>query len=269
MLLSVSAFAIPTASAQSTELIEVTFPSIADGNVFFVGFQVENGTNFKQFAQVHKAVATFSHVFYRFDLSTIFVGSTIVSANLTLFQAAFMFFGPCPCDQMNVTAFATAVGWTEQTLSFDRWNRDTRDYTGLSGSTETLDNSTVGTFVTWNITTMVDAWVNGVRQNHGIRLGAIDNGQANLNTREVIDLSKRPALTVRLFRTVPSDPGAHPLGPFIATLGVPTELFLGVLGIVAMVLAYFGLYAAHYPERFGGARPQRGGVREFFTGRRR
>lgn len=259
ILFSFSAIALsPGARAQTPELIVATFDSIADANIFFVGFVVENGTNFKQFTQVHLgtgAPATFSHAFYRFDLSTIFVGSDIISANLTLFQAAFQSFGGQ--DQMNVTAFATAVGWTEETLNFDRWDRDRRDYFGLSGSTETLSDTTTGTFVTWNATVPVEAWINGVRTNHGFRLGAIDAGQANLNSREVLDLSRRPVLTVTFFRTIPSDPGAHPLAPFIVQLGVPVDLFLFALGIISLFLAYFALFAAHYPEDFGGRRPPR------------
>lgn len=253
--------AIPlNARGQTTELVEATFDSIADATVLFVGFAVENGTNFRQFTEVHLGTgtpATFFHAFYRFDLSTVFVGSQIVSANLTLKQVAFQVFGCAlgPCDQMNVTAFATAVGWTEETLTFDVWDRDRRDFTGLSGSTEVLSNATTGTFVTWNVTVPVDAWVNGVRANHGFRLGALDPGLARLSSREAVILGDRPALTVRYLRVIPEDPGVHPLAPFIAQLGVPVEIFLFTLGIIAMVLTYFGLFAAHYPERIGGRRP--------------
>ncbi len=232
-------------------------------DTFICNFPGLNGTGSFQFMQIEKIGASLCHGFVRFDLSSIFVGSTIISADLTLFHVGYIDLGT---STFNITAFGTAVGWSEAGLSFDTWIRDDRDHP-IVGSTEPTNLGTVGTNVTWNATALTDAWVNGGLRNHGFRLGGSPSDAAitNLGAKDRPDLDERPVLTVTLLRVVPEDPGAHPLAPFIVQLGVPVDLFLLVLGIVTLVLTYFGLFAAHYPEDFGGTKspPLRERLRRF------
>lgn len=260
VLLSLTAIPLP-AEAQTTELVTRSFPSVAD--TFFVQTCCLNGTGTFQFVQLLRLPAEFQYGFYRFDLSTIFVGSSVLTANLTLFQAGYVDLGS---SSLNVTAFGQAVGWDEERLSFDTWNQDTRAHPTV-GSTETVSLATTSTFVTWTVTDLVDDWVNGILPNHGFRLEPLagDSAFVNLRAREAVNVTTRPVLTVTYLQTVPEDPGTHPLSPFIAGLGVPEELFLAGLGIIALFLTYLGLFASHNPEAFGGrkSRPMRQQLRRF------
>ncbi len=67
----------------------------------------------------------------------------------------------------------------------------------------------------------------------------------------------RARLDVRYLAVAPEDPADHPLADEIAALGVPASLFLGILGMVILVLVYFGVYAAHNPELVGRRRRER------------
>lgn len=98
---------------------------------------------------------------YRFDLSSIPAGATIVTAT---FQSFATVFSPPPTTTMDIELKRIDVAWTEATVNW------------LTPLTYTGANNVVGvgltpTYYSWDVTSLVQTWVNGA-VNHGLALSS-------------------------------------------------------------------------------------------------
>jgi hypothetical protein len=96
---------------------------------------------------------------YRFDLSSIPAGATIVNAT---FQSFATVFSPPPPTTMDIELKRIDVAWSEGTVNW------------ITPLTYTGANNVVGvdlipTYYSWDVTSLVQSWVSGA-VNHGLAL---------------------------------------------------------------------------------------------------
>lgn len=140
-----------------------------------------------------------THALVQFDLSTVPAGSTILSAQFSLYHLTG---GNDP-----VSAFGVTTPWTEGTGaegSGATWNTyDGRhswataggDYDPAGGITVTLPAN--NTWATWDLTAWTTAWQAGIQPNYGIALAANSGGlNTFVSSDEPSNIAQRPKLDV-------------------------------------------------------------------------
>ena len=127
--------------------------------------------------------------YIKFDLSGISSGSVIVSAKLKLWITSG---GSCQICVYRVTS-----DWSENSVTYN---------TRPSASSESETCVSVGGLNTWaefDITDLVQAWVNGTYDNYGVKIFPSESGKyAHFASREYSDSSKRPQLVIEYVEPV-------------------------------------------------------------------
>lgn len=135
----------------------------------------------------------------QFDLSSIPAGSTILSAQLSLYHTA--------GGSDTVSAYRVTKPWTEGTGvagSGATWNEydGATDWTAAGGDYDTAAGVTIvlpanNTWATWDLTARTAAWTAGTQSNYGIALVA-NGGGANtfVSSDDTVNTTQRPKLVV-------------------------------------------------------------------------
>ncbi len=124
----------------------------------------------------------------KFDLTTIPLGSSIISAVLTLYlNLDYSGTGTA----VSITPYAVVNGWNEATVT---WNNQPAINNGITGSTV---NATVSGLYSWDVLNIVNAWVGGSLTNNGLELKtpeiiSLESKRFNSNNA----VSQRPVLTI-------------------------------------------------------------------------
>lgn len=176
------------ASATVSSSVTVSFGASVDSYVR----DDQTGNNFGTNTQMHVrgAGSPLKRAFVQFNVSTILAGSTINSATLTLCLDEV----PAASAQGKVHELRRVNGsWTETGLT---WNNQPAISSTVTG---TIVVPSTATCVTFNVTSDVQAWVNGTT-NNGWRLNEQNEGSGGGNakyaTRENGSSSTRPKLDV-------------------------------------------------------------------------
>ncbi|MBL3618560.1 MAG: DNRLRE domain-containing protein [gamma proteobacterium endosymbiont of Lamellibrachia anaximandri] len=127
---------------------------------------------------------------YRFDIENagIPVGAVVVSAVAKIFVVD-------SNDSASVTAHQITADWTEGAVNWDNINTS-HDSTSLASIPS---GSPVGEYVSVNITSLVQGWINGSTANQGIMLKTTSIGDlAQFTSQEHGNIDQRPLLEVKI-----------------------------------------------------------------------
>lgn len=127
---------------------------------------------------------------YRFDIASagIAPGALVVSAVAKLFVVD-------SNDSAPVTAHQVTADWTESTVNWDNINASHDSSTLASIPT----GSPVGEYVSVNITSLVQGWINGTTANQGIMLKTTwINDLAQFTSKEYGNTSQHPLLEIKI-----------------------------------------------------------------------
>ncbi|MBA1445297.1 MAG: DNRLRE domain-containing protein [Chromatiales bacterium] len=127
---------------------------------------------------------------YRFDIENagIQVGAMVVSAVAKIFVVD-------SNDSASVTAHQITADWTEGVVNWDNINTS-HDSTSLASIPS---GSPVGEYVSVNITSLVQGWINGSTANQGIMLKTTFIGDlAQFTSKEYGNIDQRPLLEVKV-----------------------------------------------------------------------
>jgi hypothetical protein len=135
---------------------------------------------------------------YRFDLSSVPAGSTIISATAN-FWVNDVFGG----STYTVNAHRVTSPWTDLGVT---WNNINSSYDLVADGSYMLSAANEGTFVSVNITSLVQEWIDNTSPNHGIMLihDTIE-GESRYASKEEPDSSLHPYLQIITASGVSSD----------------------------------------------------------------
>ena len=158
-------------------------------------------TTVPQYIMVNWGGGTDSRGLIQFDVSSVPTGSTVSSATMRLFQE---FNGQAAGTTIDV--FRNTSSWNENTVTFN-----TRP-TVAAGAVSSLNigDLTDHVFRTWDVTSVVQSWVNGSNPNFGLTLVKNPNQAAwpYLKSKEEPDASLRPVLTINLRSAAVPEPSS-------------------------------------------------------------
>jgi len=126
---------------------------------------------------------SYGRVYVKFNLSSIPSNSVIISATLKLYDHSTASYEVC--------VYPVSADWSESTIT---WNNQP-DYNSSLQSCVTTP-STSGQWVSWDVTDIVEEWVEGGLENYGFVLKASENGLEKFYSKEYSDSSKHPELII-------------------------------------------------------------------------
>jgi len=152
----------------------------------------------------------------KFDLSEIPHGAHITTGDLELdCMLSTLFDSP-----MDVTAYRISGHWTEMGAT---WN-NASDKSAEAYDTTTIPFS-VGADYVWNITRLVQAWVDGTYDNHGVMLKGYEGPSRAIrffSAREAADAGHRPHLNVLWTAPTPTKTPTPTITPTPTPTATPT-----------------------------------------------
>ncbi|MGB2842341.1 MAG: DNRLRE domain-containing protein, partial [Halobacteriota archaeon] len=101
----------------------------------------------------------------KFDLSSIPAGATITSADLKLY---YHLYSGTAGDPLDISVYRTTVDWNEGYLS---WSK-AENYNSFSYDTVTIIAGSGANYKAWDITALVQNWIDGTYSNYGVLLRA-------------------------------------------------------------------------------------------------
>lgn len=163
----------------------------------------------------------FCRTYLRFPLDAISVGSTVQSATLYVYVDDFW---PGP-GGAPMSAYPVTADWTPEGVVWD----DMSNWPALEGAVATTDVSSTEGWYGWDVTLLVQGWLNGT-PNHGLAVAAADLGSAATDwaaARRLTasDPATRPYLEVIFSEPTPtSTPQPPPPPPPPTATPQPTAL---------------------------------------------
>lgn len=140
----------------------------------------------------------------KFDLSSIPSNSTVTSATLYLYSKD-------QKDTQTTSLYRVTANWSENSVTWLTWTLLGGDFDN-SVSYFTFIPDPANCMVTMNITSLVQAWVNGTYPNYGLMLYSTGNNHIiKYVSKEDGTVSEQPRLDVTY--SVPSTPSPTPPGP--------------------------------------------------------
>jgi hypothetical protein len=141
--------------------------------------------------------------FIQFDLSSIALAPTQIVQSATLTLIAQTSFGTNTGFQP-MEIYRVLSPWSEASITWSNrdnthvWANAGGDFIGLSGQPYSISTSspTNGQAVTWDVTALVQEWVNHVSTNYGLLLKSKDGNHLVFTQRESASAALRPNLTV-------------------------------------------------------------------------
>ena len=158
----------------------------------------------------------------KFDLSSIPAGATITSADLKLYYYAY---AGTVGDPLDISVYRTTVDWNEGYLS---WS-NAENYNSFSYDTVTIIVGSGADYKTWDITALVQNWVDGTYSNYGVLLRApTQSGSSIYRTFRSKEYgSNVPKLEVTYSEIpIPVITGINPAEPVAS----PTRQWISILG---------------------------------------
>ena len=144
-----------------------TLYAVADGYAWSGGTENPSGaSSTADYLRVGFKTASGNYrTLIKFDLSSIPTGATITSADLKLYYHAY---GGAAGYPLDISVYRTTVDWNEGYLS---WSK-AENYNSFSYDTATIIAGGGAGYKTWDITSLVQNWVDGTYSNYGILLRA-------------------------------------------------------------------------------------------------
>jgi len=123
-----------------------------------------NYGNYQYFSIGNLSVSILGRVYIQFDLSTLPSNAIIVSANMKLYQ-----YDTTGTESFSIGVHQVTAGWLEDTIT---WNNQP-SYLAIP---ESIVDITVGdtTWLSWDIGTLLQKWVDGTDANYGVILKDTD-----------------------------------------------------------------------------------------------
>ena len=214
--------AAPVLKITYTVANEVTSSlSVLKDNQITQGSNINYGTS--QALESYNSGGIVRRPLFKFDLSNIPANAVITSASMELYASAISTNNTpvkahrltADWDQGSANASTGVSNWTQRLASpATNWTTAGGDYHATAAAGITTTGSTAGTY-TFNLTNLVQSWVNGTYTNHGVIL-LNDPGFAGVSWRskEWTTAAQQPKLVVRY--TVP------PVNNFILQLNTAT-----------------------------------------------
>jgi len=167
--------------------------------------------------------------YLHFDLGAIPGGAVIQGATLSVFVHDQRF----PSRSLNAGAYNVTSGWTEAGLS-NTANWDWATLPGTSSSPEATNNiSGLDQWVTWDVTSLCQAWHGGSTTNHGVMLAEFPRGTARqgfgARSRAGAVPQNAPRLVVTYVGAAPAKPTPRPveIRPVITKWALPQQVSPG------------------------------------------
>ena len=158
-------------------------PSVADAYID----KLNPNSNFGSFVMLDLSSGDpnlVMRILLRFDLSSIPPGSTINVAYLQLFYHTY---GNNDPAGRSLTAYQVTQDWVETESSWNAykalnpWTTPGGDYSGDGAASSTVPSS-VSQWVTWDVTTIVTAWIQGGQPNYGFPIRDPNDGSSFLHS---------------------------------------------------------------------------------------
>lgn len=124
----------------------------------------------------------------QFDLSSIPAGAEVTSATLKLYYATYsssVVEGESPGGRI-YWAYRVTQPWTENGITWNKydgtnsWTTPGGEYTGTGGASLTMPSS-MPRWVEWDVTTIVEAWIEDSQPNHGFLIKDADETMTRNN----------------------------------------------------------------------------------------
>ena len=153
-----------------------TLYAVADGYAWSGGTEVSSGADstVEKLRTGFRTAAGNYRTLIKFDLSSIPAGAIITNANLKLYYYAYS--SGSEGDPLDISVYRTTADWYEGGLS---WSK-AENYHSYSYDTVTIIAGTSAGYKTWDITSLVQSWVDGTYNNYGVLLRApTQSGSSN------------------------------------------------------------------------------------------
>lgn len=118
------------------------------------------------------SVPIIARMYIQIDLDTLPVGAIIIAANLKLHHHYTQ-----TTEIFNISIHEVTGNWEENTIT---WNNQP-NYLMIPESTCSITISTITTWLSWDITSLLQKWMNGSIPNYGLLLKRIDEEGFNYN----------------------------------------------------------------------------------------
>lgn len=145
-----------------------------------VGSPYSNYGNFSQLLILGGATTSFAEAYVQFPYNQISYATSIASATLSLTSPSVEYLYPVGYPPY-ISVDSLATDWSESTVT---WNTRPLFRGDVSSSAYVYDN---GQVVNWDVTPILQNWLQGTTLNHGLRLSKqllIHDGEAVLDSRE-------------------------------------------------------------------------------------
>ncbi len=153
--------------------------------------------------------ANLQRTLMQFDLSGIVLAGNERVGSAVLTMVASTAYGGNPSQPMEV--YRVLAPWSEQTVTWLQraanipWGTPGSDFLGEGGQAYAASTNapTTGQQVSWDVTRLVDEWVEQASPNYGLLLRSYNGNGLTFVQRESPDTNSRPALTVTSVVGVP------------------------------------------------------------------
>jgi len=238
--------AIETSPACKLEVIQ---PSSADTYIDSVWSDTNNDGGG---LSIHVTEFKSLRSFVKFDLSSIPLGSSVNTASLKLY---FSGIGAVYPTGRTFMAYRVSNDWVENEATWNSyqtgspWDTAGGDYS-TDGASSTPAPSSLGTWVTWDVTSIVKAWIEDGQPNYGFLLRDLNEGSppfygANFDSRESIFTGWRPILEIDWCEALPIvEP--EPVGGELLSFYQLPNILIAIALVVSLVLSYNLYEKKHY-----------------------